>query len=89
MTSRNTWPDCDKDPQGCFERYLRMKIDGMRKFGVSQIKIGQFDDSYELVFKKVSDEMNVSDGHFWWNLRSINIGTVKDRYVYEMDLYWK
>jgi len=94
MTSQNkilsTYPDCDKDPAGCFERYLRDRIEHMKDMELCKMEIGTFNDTHDHIFHKVANDIN-SEGKykFWWNPHSWNVGTIKDRYVYCMRLYLK
>lgn len=94
-----TWPDCDKDPEGCFEKFLLDKLKGMEAMGLKCLRIGDFDQHYSKVFHKVADQVNggglkscmenSTDLKFWWNVHKKNIGTVKDKWVYKMDLFYK
>jgi hypothetical protein len=82
------YPDCGDHPDACFERYVREHIAAMQKHKVSHVSIGQFDDSYEQVFKIIYNDLNKEDHpRFWWNVKSANVGTVKDKFVYSMDLF--
>lgn len=82
------YPDCKENPEACFERYVRDHIVSMKKHKVKHVKIGQFDDSYEQVFKTIYNDLNKEgDSQFWWNVTSANVGTVKDKFVYTMDIF--
>ena len=81
----NMFPECDKDMNLCFEKYLNNRIQYMKDHKLHQIRVGWFDESFDLVFKKVALE---HEGKFGWNTRSMNNGTVKANYVYEMDLVY-
>lgn len=86
---RNTYPDCDKNPQACFERYLRDRIEHMKSMGIHKLQIGTFTDTYDQVFKTVAAEMNANGEVFWFNPHSWNIGNVRDKYVYSFMLFLK
>ena len=79
------YPDCDKDPKGCFERYLRDRVENMKKHNIWKLRIGTFDHSYYQQFKNV--ERDYGD-EFWWSPQSWNVGTVKNHHVYSFTLFW-
>jgi len=79
------YPDCDTNPTGCFERYVRDRLEHMKEMKLSKLKIGMFDDTYDEQFKKIQKE---SGGSFWWQPLSINVGTIKDSYKYVFTLYY-
>jgi hypothetical protein len=81
---RAMYPGCDKDLKGCFERYLRDRVEHMKKFHIHTLHIGEFDDSYFEQFKDVQKDYG---DEFWWSPESRNIGTVKDRFVYSFNLF--
>lgn len=80
------YPDCNKDLYKCFERYVRDRVQHMKDFGLSSLKIGTFSDTFDEQFKSIEKDHK---GSFWWQPHSWNVGTVKDRYVYSFVLYMK
>ena len=87
------YPDCGENqdaPNGCFERYVKDRLSNMKDHNICHLVIETFEESHDEVFKRISEEYNQLTKHvFWWNVRSKNIGTVKDKYVYSIDLFLK
>lgn len=85
-----SYPDCGNDPSACFERYVREKIVDMINFKICHLNIEEFTDSHYNILKKISLDYNFNKKfNFYWNVTSRNVGTVKDSFVYSIDLYYK
>ena len=80
------YPDCGRDMNVCFDRYVRDRIEHMKSFSISCLKIGTFTNTYDHVFKKIEQDYG---GQFWWSPHSWNVGTLHDRYVYSFALFYK
>ena len=80
------YPGCDKDPNACFDRYIRERIVSMSAFHLTTLHVGEFSSSYDAVLKKIAADENRK---FFYQTNSRNIGTVKDRFNYSFTLYLK
>ncbi len=83
------YPDCNNDLNACFEKYVLDRIHHMKQFEIDRLKIGSFNRTFDEQFANITKQINTTTYSFWWSLEAKNIGTMKNNYVYNFELFLK
>ena len=61
----------------------------MKQFEIDRLKIGSFNRTFDEQFANITKQINSTNCSFWWSLEAHNIGTMKNNYVYNFELFLK